>query len=122
MAHWIKNYTGMIWLITGIVVGSIAGMVLGKQAEIIKPIGNIFLNLLFVAVIPLVFFAISSAIANLGGAKKLGRIMGIMSATFLVTVLFAALVTIVAVWLFPLHQHISTGSAVAAQNAGKQLS
>jgi len=112
----------MIWLLTGIIVGSIAGMVFGKSAEIVKPIGDIFLNLLFVAVIPLVFFAISSAIANLGGAKKLGKIMGVMAATFLGTVLMAAIVTIVAVWLFPLHQHIGTASESIAQAANKQLS
>lgn len=112
----------MIWLITGIIAGSAAGIVFGKSAEVVKPIGDIFLNLLFVAVIPLVFFAISSAIANLGGAKKLGRIMGIMSAVFLGTVIIAALVTITALWLFPLHQHIAADPALAAQGTGKQLS
>jgi Na+/H+-dicarboxylate symporter len=112
----------MIWLLTGIIAGSVAGMLFGKSAEVVKPIGDIFLNLLFVAVIPLVFFAISSAIANLGGAKKLGRIMGIMSAVFLGTVIIAALVTIVAMWLFPLHQHIAATPELAAQGIGKQLS
>src|ERR1700710_51863 len=115
MNNWIKNYTGMIWLLTGIIAGSIAGVVFGKAAEIVKPIGDIFLNLLFVAVIPLVFFCISSSIANLGGAQKLGRIMGIMSATFLVTVIIAALITIAAVCLFPLHQQAAQASAVIAQ-------
>jgi len=94
----------MIWLITGIITGSIIGIVFGKQAEVLKPIGDIFLNLLFVAVIPLVFFAISSSIANLHGEQKLSRIMTIMSGVFLSTVIIAALLTIVAVWLFPIHQ------------------
>jgi Na+/H+-dicarboxylate symporter len=122
MNNWIKNYSGMIWLLTGIIAGSIAGMIFGKAAEIVKPIGDIFLNLLFVAVIPLVFFAISSAIANLQGTQKLSRIMGIMSATFLATVLIAALITIVAVWLFPIHQHIGSVSGVITQSTSKQLS
>jgi Na+/H+-dicarboxylate symporter len=122
MNNWIKNYSGMIWLLTGIIAGSIAGLIFGKAAEVVKPIGDIFLNLLFVAVIPLVFFCISSAIANLGGAQKLGRIMGVMSATFLVTVLIAALITIAAVWLFPLHQQVARASEVIAQGASKQLS
>jgi Na+/H+-dicarboxylate symporter len=121
MNNWIKNYSGMIWLLTGIITGSIAGMVFGKDAEIIKPVGDIFLNLLFVAVIPLVFFCIASAIANLADAQKLGRIIGIMSLTFLVTVLIAALMTIAAVWLFPIHQQ-TTGVAGIAQYTGKRLS
>lgn len=112
----------MIWLITGIVAGSIAGMVLGKSAEIIKPIGDIFLNLLFVAVIPLVFFAISSAIANLQGAQKLSRIMGVMAAVFVGTVIVAAIITIVAMWLFPVHQTLLSSADTVAQAGSKKLS
>ncbi len=120
--NWIENYSGLIWLLTGIIAGSIAGIIFGKQAEIVKPIGDIFLNLLFVAVIPLVFFGISSAIANIRGSQKLGRIMGVMAATFLVTVLIAALVTIAAVWLFPIHQNLAPGSEPIAQSTNKSIS
>jgi Na+/H+-dicarboxylate symporter len=121
MSNWIKNYSGMIWLIAGIIAGSIAGIVLGERAEVLKPIGDIFLNLLFVAVIPLVFFAISSAIANLEGSQKLGRIMGIMSAVFLGTLLMAALLTIIALWLFPIGQ-TSFAAAAMPVETGKNLS
>ena len=106
----------MIWLITGIIGGSIIGIIFGKQAEILKPVGDIFLNLLFVAVIPLVFFAIASAIANLHGEQKLSRIMSIMTAVFLGTVIVAALLTIVAVYLFPIHQQ-ATATSVATIKA-----
>jgi Na+/H+-dicarboxylate symporter len=122
MNSWIKNYSGMIWLIASIIVGSIAGAILGKDAEVVKPIGDIFLNLLFVAVIPLVFFAISSAIANLQGTQKLSRIMGIMSGVFVGTVIVAALLTIVAVWLFPLHQSSAASTIPLPEDANKSLS
>jgi len=121
MGNWLKNYTGMFWLIGGITAGSIAGVIFGKQAEVVKPIGDIFLNLLFVAVIPLVFFAIASAIANLQGAQKLSRIMGIMTAVFLGTVIISALLTIIAVWLFPVHQQLAA-TANAIQETGKPFS
>lgn len=121
MANWVKNYSGMFLLIGGILIGSAAGILLGKQAEVLKPIGDIFLNLLFVAVIPLVFFAIASAIANLHGNQKLNRIMIIMALVFLGTVLVAALVTIVAVTIFPVHQQ-AVLSAVAAKHTDKTLS
>ncbi|MEO6633071.1 MAG: dicarboxylate/amino acid:cation symporter [Mucilaginibacter sp.] len=110
MANWVKNYSGMFLLIGGILIGSVAGILLGKQAEVLKPIGDIFLNLLFVAVIPLVFFAIASAIANLHGNQKLNRIMIIMALVFLGTVLVAALVTIAAVTIFPVHQQAVVGA------------
>ncbi len=104
----------MIWLIAGIIIGCIAGMLLGKNAELLKPIGDIFLNLLFVAVIPLVFFAIASAIAGMQGAGKLNRILVIMSAVFLGTVLVSALLTIAAVSLFPVHQAAGVTSPAVA--------
>ncbi|QHS56365.1 dicarboxylate/amino acid:cation symporter [Mucilaginibacter sp. 14171R-50] len=122
MGNWIKNYSGMIWLIAGIIAGSVAGSVLGTRAEVLKPIGDIFLNLLFVAVIPLVFFAISSAIANLEGSQKIGRIMGVMSAVFLGTLIMAALLTIVALWLFPIGQTSFAAAGAAPVETSKNLS
>lgn len=86
--------------------GSIAGLLLGPRVGIIKPIGDIFLNLLFTAVIPLVFFAIASAIAHIDASHRLGRVLGVMSLIFLSTLLIAAFLTIVAVWIFPIHQKV----------------
>jgi Na+/H+-dicarboxylate symporter len=119
--HWIKNYSGIIWLLTGIIAGSIVGVLFGKQAEVLKPIGDIFLNLLFVAVIPLVFFVIASAIANLQGTQKLNRIIGIMTAVFIGTLIMAALLTIAAVCLFPLHQQLTATGDPLVQETGKKL-
>ncbi len=112
----------MIWLIGGIVVGSAAGMIFGKDAEVVKPIGDIFLNLLFVAVIPLVFFAISSSIANLQGEEKLSRILSIMAIVFVSTVLVAALLTIFAMYLFPVQRVGVVSADLLSQASGKKLS
>lgn len=115
-----KNYSGITWLLVGITLGSICGVVFGKQAEILKPIGDIFLNLLFVAVIPLVFFVISSAIANIEGGQKLNRILTIMSLVFLGTLVLAALLTITAVSLFPVHQEVAkTAPPILEETNGK---
>lgn len=102
----IKNYRGIFWLLGGIIAGSIAGVLLGSKVEVIKPIGDIFLNLLFTAVIPLVFFAIASAIAHIDASHRLGKVLGVMSLVFLSTLLIAAFLTIVAVWIFPIHQKV----------------
>ena len=121
MNNWFKNYSGIIWLLTGIIIGSIVGIFLGEKAEVLKPIGDIFLNLLFVAVIPLVFFAISSAIANLQGTQKLSRIMGIMSAVFLGTIIVTAILTIIALWMFPLDHSMAVVTGNHTTEAGKKL-
>ncbi|MEO3403355.1 dicarboxylate/amino acid:cation symporter [Mucilaginibacter sp. CAU 1740] len=124
MNSWFKNYKGIILLITGIIIGSIAGAVLGNKVEVIKPVGDIFLNLLFTAVVPLVFFAISSAIAGLDSSQKLGRLLGITSAVFVGTVLVAAIVTIIAISIFPIHQHLVASpitEAITKKPFGDQL-
>lgn len=107
----LKNYSSLLLLLGGIIAGSILGLIFGKQVEVIKPIGDIFLNLLFTAVIPLVFFAIASAIANVDPSQKLGKVMSVMGLVFVGTVLVSAFLTIVAIWFFPL-QAVTTGSSV----------
>jgi len=111
MPQWFKNYSGIIWLVAGILIGSAVGLIFGKQAEMLKPIGDIFLNLLFVAVIPLVFFCIASSIASIDRGQKVGRVLGTMAAVFLGTVLVAALVTMVALWLFPVTAPVAQSAA-----------
>ena len=121
MDNWFKNYSDIIWLLTGIITGSIAGLVFGKSVEVVKPIGDIFLNLLFVAVIPLVFFCIAAAVANIKGDQKIGRILYTMSAVFLGTVIIAALVTIAALVIFPVQHPASAALLPAPANSKDHL-
>ena len=102
----LKNYSSLLLLIGGIIVGSVLGLIFGDEVEVIKPLGDIFLNLLFTAIIPLVFFTITSSIANLQKTEKLGKLFGIVLGVFLTTVIISAIVMIIAVILFPIHQDI----------------
>jgi Na+/H+-dicarboxylate symporter len=108
----LHHYSGILLLLGGIAVGSILGLIFGKDIAVIKPIGDIFLNLLFTAVIPLVFFAIASAIAHVDQSQRLGRILAAMFLVFLCTILLAAFLTIVATWLFPIPVHLAAGLKV----------
>jgi len=111
----LKNYASIIRLLLGITIGTFLGLFLGKQVEVIKPIGDIFLNLLFTAVIPLIFFAIASSIANIDRSKKMGKVMLVMILVFLGTVLISAILTIFTVWIFPLPQNIETAANVVEE-------
>lgn len=101
MNNVLKNYSGILLLLFGITVGSIIGMVVPGLVEYLKPLGDIFLNLLFVSVVPLVFFAVSNSIASLEQQSKFGKIMLVMALTFLFFIVTAAVFTIGAVYLFP---------------------
>ena len=101
MKEVIKNYSGILLLLLGIITGSILGIVAPGVVDYVKPVGDIFLNLLFVSVVPLVFFAVSNSIASLEQQSKFGKIMVTMAFTFLFFILTAAIFTIGAVYLFP---------------------
>lgn len=100
----LKNYKSILLLLGGILVGSMLGLVFGKGVEVIKPLGDIFLNLLFTAIIPLVFFTIASSIASLEKTEKLGKLFTTVMAVFLGTVLISAILMMLGVLLFPVHQ------------------
>jgi Na+/H+-dicarboxylate symporter len=110
----LQNYANILLLLAGICLGSLVGFIYGKQVESIKFIGDIFLNLLFTAIIPLVFFTIASSIANLQKTESLGKLFGIVSGVFLATVLISAAVMTAVIYLFPI-PHDATLSAMAQQ-------
>ena len=96
-----KNYSGILLLLLGIFMGSIAGILLPGIVSYLKPIGDIFLNLLFVSVVPLVFFAVSNSIISVEKEGKFGKIIFSMAFTFLLFILIAAIFMIFTVYLFP---------------------
>src|SRR6185312_7295676 len=55
-----------------------------------KPVGAIFLNLLFLAIVPLVFASIALGIARLGGSGSVGSVGARTLAYFLITTACAA--------------------------------
>lgn len=101
-----KNYSNILLLLLGIILGSLIGLLSPNFVVHLKPIGDIFLNLLFTAVIPLIFFAIASAVANIDQGQKLGRILSTMMLVFLMTIVLAAVFTIFCIWLFPLNNQV----------------
>jgi len=99
----IHNYGSILLLLLGISIGSLIGIFFPQLANNLKPIGDIFLNLLFVSVIPLVFFAISSSVANIEGDSVLGKIIGMMSFVFILGIIVAGMTSIAFLYLFPIN-------------------
>lgn len=97
----LKSYSFSILLIVSIAIGSLMGIILKEKTIILKPFGDIFLNLLFTIVVPLVFFSISSAVAGMTDVRRLGRIMGWMILIFVATGIISSVIMIVGVKLYP---------------------
>ncbi|RUR09733.1 dicarboxylate/amino acid:cation symporter [Legionella sp. km772] len=112
-----KPYLFSLILLTSILTGGLAGFLLGPQSQYLKPLGDIFINLIFSTIVPLIFFSISSAIARTGSIGKLGKIMSYMSLVFLVTGLVAALYSLWIVLLCPPAKGVQLALSLPPQNA-----
>jgi Na+/H+-dicarboxylate symporter len=97
----LKSYGFSILLIFSIIVGAVIGVVLKKDAAVLKPLGDIFLNLLFTVIVPLVFFSISSTVAGMTNLRRLGKVLALMVMLFVGTGLIATVVMLVVVALYP---------------------
>ena len=97
MWKFVKKYWFPISILLSIIIGSLWGSYLKERAIILKPIGDIFLNLMFTIVVPLVFFTISSSIASMIDLKRLGKIMGYSLIVFTITCIIASVVMLVSV-------------------------
>lgn len=61
-------------ILIALVLGVIAGAILGPQAEYIKPIGSLFINLIKMLIVPLIFSSLVVGICSMDDIKKMGRI------------------------------------------------
>lgn len=69
----LKSYRFSIILLTGVVAGALLGVVLGEKTAVLQPFADIFLNMVFCLIVPVVFISIANSIANMGNLGKLGK-------------------------------------------------
>ena len=111
MKKFLKNYGFLIIMLLAIIGGCVVGALwpnvydaeekLVSGASMLKPLGTLFINLMFCIVVPMVFASIAGAVANMGNRKKAGKIMGVTITTFVVTGAIAAAIMFVIVKIFP---------------------
>lgn len=92
-----KNYKFPLILLISIIIGCIIGIIFKEDSMVLKPLGTIFINMLYTIVVPLVFFTISSSISSIRSFKKLGKIFRVMFIVFIITSTLAALFMLIGV-------------------------
>ena len=92
MKKFLSNYKSTIILLVAIIVGSIVGVIFKEKATILSPLGDLFLNLLLVIIVPLIFLNITTAISKMKQPKRLGKIIGSIILVFVITSIIAVLV------------------------------
>ncbi|OYW94682.1 MAG: hypothetical protein B7Z13_04005, partial [Caulobacterales bacterium 32-67-6] len=81
----------VLWkrILLALVLGVIAGLLLGEQANAIKWIGDLFVRLIRMIVVPLVFVSIVAGVAGMGDPRRLGSIGGKTIFLYLLTTAIA---------------------------------
>lgn len=115
----LKNYKSSIFLIISVIIGGVIGLIMGERASIFAPLGTIFLNLLFTILIPLVFFSISSAIANMDSSKKLGKILGITIVVFACTAIISGVIGVTSFKIFNPAQGLNSSMFTELMNSAQ---
>ena len=102
MKNFLKNYKSTLILLGAIIIGAIAGLIWGEKVTILSPLGDIFINLMFVVIVPLIFLTISTAIINMKNPKRLGKIMSRILLVFVIMSVISALLGVVSTKVVPL--------------------
>ena len=82
-------------ILIGLILGVVVGIFFGKQAAIVKPLGDLFMRLINMIIAPLVLSTLVVGTASLGDLKRLGRIGGKTLAYYLLTTAIAVVIGLV---------------------------
>ena len=107
-----RNYAFLAIMLGSMILGAIVGWVfpvvkdadgntISAGATVLKPLGTLFINMMFCIVVPMVFASIAGAVANMESRKRAGKIMGVTIGTFVVTGAIAAVIMYVLMQVFP---------------------
>lgn len=121
----LRPYLFPIILLCSIIIGCILGIILKEDANVLKPLGEIFLNLMYTIVVPLVFFTISSSVANMVDMRRLGRILKYVFLVFFATSAVAAILMVIVLFVIdPVGNGkiaMDAGEVVQTADIGKQI-
>ena len=123
MKKFFKSYCMPIILLISILIGTLLGLLV-KDTSIFKPFGDIFINLMYMRVVPLVFFTISSSIANMVNLKRLGKILKYVFIVFVITSLISSIFMLFGLSIFDVAKDVNislTTGEVEKVDVGSQI-
>lgn len=109
-----------MWLqiVVGFAVGLAIGFVSPSAADALSPLGNIYLNLLKMLIVPLVFFSITNGICKMSDGKQLRSVGGRIVLYYLISTACAAVLGVCAALITQPGKEVTDFMALAGQAAG----
>lgn len=112
-----SSYREPLILIGFVILGALLGILMGERAAFLYPIGQMWLNLLFVLLVPLIFFSIASSIATVTDTKRVGKLLTLTILIFAVTAAIAGIYMFTVTGIFGVDTSIQMGEAVLEESA-----
>jgi len=78
-----------VQILIGMIVGTLAGALLGERVLVVQPLGDLFIRLLVLAAVPLIFFNLLAGLTALSDVRTFGRLAGKIMSYFVITDLIA---------------------------------
>lgn len=88
----LKNYGFLGVMLLSMLLRCVLGWIAPGAAVAVKPLGTVFINMMFCVVVPLVFASVAGSVASMGNMRRAGRIMGITVTVFMATGAIAAII------------------------------
>lgn len=96
-----KKYQITMLVAIGLVWGTLAGLIFKEKAMVLRPLGILFIYLLFTIIVPVVLITITTAVASLADLRKLGRLFVVMLLVFMFTGAIAGTYMLIVTKIFP---------------------
>lgn len=87
-------------ILLGLLLGVILGVILKEDAVYLKPLGDLFIRLIKMIIVPMIFFAIVGGITSVNDSRSLGRLSIKASLAYLCTTLVAITIGLVVGTIF----------------------
>ncbi len=101
MKGFLKNYGLTVALLAGIAAGAVCGLLWPQAARAIRPVGELFINLVFVLVVPLVFLSVALSFIRMHRSGLLGKVMLRILLVFAVMSVVAAVAALTGASFYP---------------------
>ena len=93
MKQWVK-------ILIGFALGAVLGLIIGPPIAVVKPLGDLFIRLIKMLIVPMVFCSLVVGASSIGDLRKLGRVGGKTILYFLATTAIAITLAIIFAIIF----------------------
>lgn len=110
-----------LWIIVAMVIGIIVGAFMGPEASMFKPLGDLFIQLIKMLVVPLVLVSIISGASALGETKSAGLIGGLSIGYMIVTTIISIVVALLLGEVFQPGASVDHAAVVSLATAAESV-